>query len=79
MPEMRKWYRPMTTVVPCSAVNDRGPICKNGFRQTGVCHGFLCHCGRPEVDPWCLRDEQPKHYIDDAGRMLFRQQKDEPK
>ncbi len=58
----------------CSAHIAGGGFCTNGFPQTTACRGdATCgRCGNPsKAQPVCLRDELPKHLIDDSGRMLF--------
>lgn len=58
----------LTKLKACSSENQDSPICKDGFRQSALCHGHVCSsCGQPIDAPMCLRDELPAHFIDDSG------------
>jgi len=54
----------------CSAYQRDKGICKNGFFQRHGCSKGYADTS-PDYLPYCLRDELPAHWVDDAGRPAF--------
>lgn len=63
----------------CSSYDQRSRVCRDGFFQTHQCWGSgACHaCGKPsDALPNCMREDLPAHWLDEAGRPLFRRDRD---
>lgn len=59
---------------PCKSYRSADRICADGFIQLPACSGDACcwSCGAPsKIQPYCLRDELPEHWLTDGGEPVF--------
>lgn len=59
----------------CKSYRDSETICSDGFIQRPACRGSIgcmsCGAINEKYLPYCLSENLPKHWIDDAGRPVF--------
>ena len=53
----------------CTAYVQGPSLCKNGFPQSAICSGSVCHCCGKHSDkiPACQNEDIDKMWIDDKG------------
>ncbi len=53
----------------CASYKKSGQVCADGFVQLLFCAGkTTCdECGKVGKLPYCLRDELPKHFVNEDG------------
>jgi hypothetical protein len=59
---------------PCSSYRPGEFTCRDGFIQTLPCFkdpGGCASCGEPRKRPWCMREDIPQRWLDEAGRPRF--------
>lgn len=61
--------------IACRSYRRTDRVCADGFIQRPACYGASCvTCGRPSAHlPYCLMDELPATFVDEAGRPRFKQ------